>query len=92
MIWSWIKRRYTKYVDDQKKIEKILKQLNGGTVEGDWKPAEGYHVMPVANFTSAGVDFNLDKGLPIKNFTNEKTGEVRSFVFRAAIEGKYASL
>lgn len=88
MVWDWLMRRYTKSVEeDIRQINKILESLNGGTVEGDWESADGFHVMTAVTFDqSGGATFFPDQGMPVKNFVNRKTGEVRAFHFRKVLK------
>jgi hypothetical protein len=66
---------------DPKKVDEVLKKLNGGEVEGDWIAANGFHAMPALK----GDDINNlsvinNQGVTVKVFFNVKTGEMRSYV------------
>lgn len=65
---------------EQEKAKKILKELNGGKLQGDWEDSSGHHVMLAVNKDPLqGVKFDSNSGLVVKNFINRKTGEVKTY-------------
>lgn len=66
-------------MEDSKKIDAIIVNLKKETGSDAWKVAEGYHSLGAVDVGLTGVTFNLDKGLIVKAFVNEDTGEVRTY-------------
>jgi hypothetical protein len=80
MIGKWLRRRYTKRVEDQAKVNKTLKSLNGGRVSGDWVAAEGLHTMLAVVPITGGQGVDGNHGVTVKVFFNTKTGEMKTYV------------
>lgn len=89
MRWLRSVLGYNKRMEDKQKIDSILKTLNKGAIKGDWEPARGFHTYIATEVTPQynGPSFNFDlgRGMVIKNFVNTKTGEVKSYFFDKVI-------
>lgn len=66
-------------MEDQDKINKILKSLNKGKLDGDWIEAKGNHALTVVEFDGKNANFMPGAGIPLKAFINTKTGEIKSY-------------
>lgn len=83
---GWLRRlRYTKRMEDKKKIDSILADLKN-TTGHIWEPAEGFNTMISVNRNSTGgFDTNNSKGVTVKVFVNTVTGEIKLFYFENVI-------
>jgi hypothetical protein len=77
-------RRYNEPMENKVKLDAILTKMNGGKIEGDWIPAEGFHTSLAIDTSADGSQgVNLNKGITVKHFVNKKTGEVRTYLEEA---------
>lgn len=85
LIW-----RYNRSVEeDSKKIDDILKKLNGTKNPPVWVVAEGFHTMTAVSFMggTSGKDavFNPASGIIVKSFVNTKTGEIKPYFYKKVV-------
>ena len=74
-------RRYNKYVPNEERVKDILKELNDGKSKGDWRAAEGVHTMlSVAIDPSGNQGVVPERGVTVKVFFHQKTGETRIYI------------
>lgn len=81
MIWKWIKRRYTKVMENPFKVQQKLNLLNRNLPTKPWFAAEGFHSLNTFKFGSVGQgpEFRGGEGIPIKVFVNKITGEFKIY-------------
>ncbi len=81
MIWNWIKRRYTKRMEeDDVKIETKVAWLNHNYKPAKWDSVSGFVSMTSITIKEPNkLDFDLNKGIPLKAFYNSETGEIKTF-------------
>ncbi|HEX4775090.1 MAG TPA: hypothetical protein VH234_06255 [Candidatus Saccharimonadales bacterium] len=70
-------------MEDPKKIDAIIAKLKKETGSSSWKAAEGFHALMAVDAAAYGVNFNAGKGLIVKTFVNDDTGEVRTFYWNS---------
>lgn len=81
-------KRYTNNMDDEAKIEKILKLLNTGIRDKskwEWEEADGYHSLGSVTIKDGNVNLNADRGTLVKIFLNKMTGEIRPYYYKFTI-------
>jgi len=76
-------KRYNRRVEEQSKIDDVLKELNGGKVTGDWIAVPNNHALTLVDFNGKAANFRPDAGIPLKVFVNVKTGEIKTYDARA---------
>lgn len=82
---TWLKRlRYTRRMEDPKKVKAIKDKLNGSDGGGAWDDVIGLFTAPMLQYNPKSNDYTLmvDSGLTIKAFVNTDTGELRYYAFK----------
>jgi hypothetical protein len=74
-------------MEDQNKIDKILKTLNGSAPREKWvwEQVEGFHSLMTAIPPSGSMTpayFNGSNGVIVKSFINTETGEIKTFYYK----------
>ncbi len=74
-------RRYTKRMEDPKKVAKVKKDLIKDTGIQDWDDVIGLFMMPLVTYNNSTETYDLDnqKGMTVKAFTSTSTGELRFY-------------
>ena len=81
--------RYNKLmVEDESKVSAYLDNLNANLAEKPWRAADGFQIWPEFIFGLGGKQNNIEvgRGLIVKVFFNNQTGEVKTVVAAAMVK------
>lgn len=80
MIGRWFRGRYTEEMEDPKKVQDKVGELNNKYKPGLWVPIAGnVSLMDAELKNRKEVVFNASIGYVLKAFVNTKTAEVKLF-------------
>lgn len=81
MILKWIKRRYTKRMEDSEKVKKITDKLNKESKSTAWDDVTDHYMMPKVTYNALTKTYDVDmsSGVTVKFFVNTETGELRPY-------------
>lgn len=80
MIGKWLGRRYTKLMEDPKKVQAKIDELLKETGHR-WTALSGNHALTKVNVKADEYEFRPDTGMPVKAFADLVTGEIKIFMF-----------
>ncbi len=68
-------------MENNKKVQEVLKELNGERKKPIWFPVDGFKLLPEVTYKKArkDVSINPSSGYPVKIFVNIQTGEIKVF-------------
>lgn len=74
------RKRYTRRMEDPKKVQDKVKELNTMYPPGKWLPVDGFGSWTdVTGRSPKDLTFNPSEGFIVKIFVNDTTGESKSF-------------